>query len=365
MNKTKFMVVSGFLGAGKTTSMIALAQSIDQSGGKAAIIANDLGAKNLVDADFTSTTDCYVTPLAGGCICYQTEALVGILRKIRNSVQPDLIMSDIPGCGIGALDLVYHRLHKDYGEEFRLAPFLVVVDPERLRMIMPEQADIHLPEEMKFLLSAQLEEADAVVLNKIDLLSGEDVEKYMGFLREACPDVPVYAISAKAKTNIQDVVDHIMTNDAKLKVVDIGYGGLEFIAAENKLSWYNRRFFLKSKEGSAVDYNQVIHDYIEFFREKLIENRRNVPHLKLFATGAEKDFSKASLLGVDYDSEYERKLEGQYDKLRVIINARAACESQLLIRLMDESLEETAAKHHLSCDVFFTECFGMMDEGLE
>mgnify|MGYP002408769440 CR=1 FL=1 len=42
------MVVSGFLGAGKTTSMIALTEYINEHLGKAAIIANDLGAKNLV-----------------------------------------------------------------------------------------------------------------------------------------------------------------------------------------------------------------------------------------------------------------------------------------------------------------------------
>lgn len=127
-----------------------------------------------------------------------------------------------------------------------------------------------------------------------------------------------------------------MNNDAQLKVADIGYGGDEFID-----------------------------DYIEAIREKLIEKRRNVPHLKLFAIGDEEDFLKASLIGVDYDTEYDRKLEGQYEKLRVIVNVRATCESQLLNKLMEEALAETAEKHEFDYDVFFTECFGMMDEGLE
>ena len=55
MDKIRFMVVSGFLGAGKTTTMIALAQYMDEHCGKTAIIANDLGA-NLVDTKLTQST---------------------------------------------------------------------------------------------------------------------------------------------------------------------------------------------------------------------------------------------------------------------------------------------------------------------
>ena len=56
-------------------------------------------------------------------------------------------------------------------------PFTCIVDPERLRMIMPEAAQISLPSEMRFLLDAQMAEADIIVLNKIDLLTKEELEK--------------------------------------------------------------------------------------------------------------------------------------------------------------------------------------------
>ena len=54
MDKIRFMVVSGFLGAGKTTTMIALAEHMNKTYGETAIIANDLGA-NLVDTHLTQT----------------------------------------------------------------------------------------------------------------------------------------------------------------------------------------------------------------------------------------------------------------------------------------------------------------------
>jgi len=141
----KFMVVSGFLGAGKTTTMLALADHINTNRGKASVIVNDLGAKNLVDAKYSQFCGCQVTELTGQCICYQTENLVDRLRRLLDYEHNDLVMSDIPGCGVGALEHVYHKLDREYPGEFELAPFTVIADPERLRTIMPEQADINLP----------------------------------------------------------------------------------------------------------------------------------------------------------------------------------------------------------------------------
>jgi hypothetical protein len=274
----------------------------------------------------------------------------------------DLVMSDIPGCGVGALDHVYHKLDREYHGEFELAPFTVVVDPERLRTIMPEGANINLPEEMKYLFRAQLQEADVVLLNKIDLLSGVEIEAYLKFLKDFCPDAAVFAISAKNKTNIDKVADYIMTHDAQLKSVDIGYGGPEFIAAEQKLSWYNRQLYVKICCGT-FDGNAFLEDLVEAIRLKLLRKHCNVPHLKVFADGADGTTCKISLLGVDYDLQFDSRLGRPCVDLPVIINARAACESQPLAEIMDEALDETVNKYNLDAVVFFTECFGIMDEG--
>lgn len=358
----RFMVVSGFLGAGKTTSMVALADYINANYGKASVITNDLGAKNLVDAKYSKACGCDITELTGECICYQTENLVDRLRRLMDYEHNNLVMSDIPGCGVGALDHVYHKLDKEYHGEFELAPFTVIADPERLRTIIPEQADINLPEEMNYLFRAQLQEADVVVLNKIDLLTDNEIETYLKFLGHFCPDAEVFAISAKNKTNICQIADYIMAHDAQLKTVDIGYGGPEFIAAEQKLSWYNRQLYVKICCGT-FDGNAFLGSLVESIRAKLKYKHRNVPHLKVYADGVDGTACKISLLGVDYDLQFDSRLGQPCADLPVIINARAVCESQLLTEIMDEALDETAKKYNLDSVVFFTECFGMMDEG--
>jgi hypothetical protein len=212
------------------------------------------------------------------------------------------------------------------------------------------------------LFRAQLQEADVVLLNKIDLLSGVEIEAYLKFLKDFCPDAAVFAISAKNKTNIDKVADYIMTHDAQLKSVDIGYGGPEFIAAEQKLSWYNRQLYVKICCGT-FDGNAFLEDLVEAIRLKLLRKHCNVPHLKVFADGADGTTCKISLLGVDYDLQFDSRLGRPCVDLPVIINARAACESQPLAEIMDEALDETVNKYNLDAVVFFTECFGIMDEG--
>ena len=361
MEKIRFMVVSGFLGAGKTTTMIALAEHMNKTYGEAAIIANDLGA-NLVDTNLTQTSGCTVAEIASGCICYQMDNTIDQIRRLRDKDGAVFVMSDIPGCGVGALDHVYHRLARENADEFTLSPFTVVVDPERLRMIMPERADIHLPEELVYLLKLQLEEADLVVLNKADLLSPEDVARYVDFLHTACPDIPVLVISALERTGIAELAEFVTTHETALKNFSVR-DNQEFADAEAKLTWYNRRLYLKTNDGSKIDCNAVVDDLIEGIRMGLIEKKRNVPHLKTFATSGNGDFNKASLIGVDYDVEYAQQFLRPHKNLRMIVNARAVCESRPLARLMDDALDEVCEKYDLDCQVFFTECFGMADGG--
>ena len=356
----KFMVVSGFLGAGKTTTMVALTNYYNRSGRKAAMLANDLGAKNLVDAKFAALSGEEITEITGNCICYQTENLVDKLRRWLDYKKADMVMSDIPGCGVGALDHVYHKLRADYGEEFDLAPFLVIADPERLRTIMPEHADINLPQEMEYLFRSQLMEADVVVLNKTDLLTEEEIARYKEFLQQYSNGNPVFAISALNRTGIEELAEYLISHDASMKQVDIGYGGAEFVAAENKLCWYNRQFFVK---GAEFDGNQCMVDFINIIRELLQKAGGNVPHLKVFAEKNSGDCCKFSLIGVDYDIIEDKKMAEKTDNLSVIVNARAACPAETLENIMNEALDTLAKNYSLEKHIYFTECFGMMDEG--
>lgn len=363
---TKYMVTSGFLGAGKTTAMIAFAMNINGRGkGQAAILANDLGAGNIVDAEFTAAAGITTLPISGGCICYQHENLVGKLHQLEAG-GANIIFSDIPGCGIGAMDHVYLELEDKEKGEFDLMPFTCLVDPERIRMIMPEQADINLPEEMKFLLDAQMAEADLIVLNKIDTITPQEADEIVAFIKSIYPKTPVMTMSAVMGTGVTEVVDYLLSNKSEAVHREIGYGSEAFIAAEEKMSWFNTRVYLQQREDRNLDFNQVIGDIFEGIREGLKANDSNVPHLKMFAADSDEeltDYFKASLIGVDYDVVYDRKLERKYSTLSLIINARCAADPVVMADVVDDAVDAVSQKYNMKVRTFFLETFGMMEEG--
>ena len=134
------------------------------------------------------------------------------------------------------------------------------------------------------------------------------------------------------------------------------------LATEEKLSWYNSKFYVKVCCGS-FDGNDFLADLVESIGEKLKNEHINIRHLKVSGEGMDGTACKISLLGVDYDIEFDSRLGEPCIDLPVIINARAVCQAELLNEIMDEALDEVAKKYNLDTIIFFTECFGMMDKG--
>ena len=170
------------------------------------------------------------------------------------------------------------------------------------------------------------------------------------------------AISALKKIGIAELAEFITTHESALKNFSVR-DDEKFAEAETKLTWYNRRMFFKTLDDSKIDCNAVIDDIIENIRMGLIERKRNVPHLKTFATAGAGDFNKCSLIGIDYDIEHTQLFIRDHKKMSMIVNARAVCESRPLARLVDDAIDDVCDKYNLDVQVFFTECFGMGDEG--
>ena len=135
----KFAVFSGFLGSGKTTTMIALTKYYTEHYGKAAMISNDLGeGVTLADHRLAQLNGVNASEITDECICFCHDVLTRRLNAYYDE-ECELVISDIPGFGVGALEHVYHGLIEGYPGQFQLAPFTVLIEPCNAAMLRSGQ----------------------------------------------------------------------------------------------------------------------------------------------------------------------------------------------------------------------------------
>ena len=102
MAKARYIMVGGFLGAGKTTAVLALATHLRDLGARAGLITNDQSF-GLVDTAMLSSNGFDVEEIGGGCFCCRFNTLVEASEKLSQTSRPDAFIAEpVMGAGGGA-----------------------------------------------------------------------------------------------------------------------------------------------------------------------------------------------------------------------------------------------------------------------
>lgn len=348
----KFCVFSGFLGSGKTTAMIALTKYCTAHGMNAAMISNDLGhGVDLADNRLALFSGCNASEMTEDCICYQNEQLAGRINSYFES-GCELVISDIPGFGVGALEHVYHGLSEKFPGAYELAPFTVLVEPDTVKLLQSGGGDL------RYILDAQLLEADLIILNKCDTISKETAESCRIWLGEKYPQAECLCISAATGEGLDALSGALKCGSASMRRPDIGYGGGDFLRAMGKISEYYLQYravvCCDTFDGSAY-----LMDMAQLVRERLTSSGGDIPHLKLLAWEPEGDYGKADMIGTARDTVLTHSFRTPCTELAVIINASAVCPADTLKELIAGAAMEISEKYRLETMIFREECFGM------
>jgi len=174
---TPVHVISGFLGAGKTT--LIRAQLDARAGEKTAIIVNDFGEASLDAVALESRAPFALTNIPGGCVCCTApEGFVDALGAVL-AQQPDRLWIEPTGLARpqDLIDTIRRCSHRDAVE---LQPVLVLVDP---RQLARNAADA----ELAALLREQAQAADVLVASRGDLCSEDELAAFRNFAAELWP----------------------------------------------------------------------------------------------------------------------------------------------------------------------------------
>jgi cobalamin biosynthesis protein CobW len=174
------LVISGFLGSGKTTLVRHLLGEARLTGERLAVISNEFGALGIDQALLGAGEEAYVE-LEGGCVCCQlSDELRDTLQMLRERVNPHRIVVETSGVALPSdTQLQFWREPVCHWVEDDVA--VIVVNAEQLL----EGRDLHGTFE------DQVTSADLLLLNKIDLVPAETRDRLEAMLCDMAPEVPI------------------------------------------------------------------------------------------------------------------------------------------------------------------------------
>ena len=160
----RYIMIGGFLGAGKTTAVGQLAQYIDQKSLKVGLITNDQGS-GLVDTASLRAKGFATEEIPGGCFCCRFNSLMDAANRLNESSRPDVFVAEPVGSCTDLVATVTYPLRRIYGNAFRIAPLSVLVDPIRAQRILGLAEGGRFSDKVVYIYRKQLEEANVIVIN--------------------------------------------------------------------------------------------------------------------------------------------------------------------------------------------------------
>ena len=128
--KARYIMIGGFLGAGKTTAVGKLAARLTGQGLRVGLITNDQG-RNLVDTAMLRSQGFATEEIPGGCFCCRFNSLVEAAQQLTERSRPEVFIAEPVGSCTDLVATVTYPLRRLYGEDFTVAPVSVLVDPIR------------------------------------------------------------------------------------------------------------------------------------------------------------------------------------------------------------------------------------------
>jgi G3E family GTPase len=325
--------LGGFLGAGKTTALIAAARELMARGIRVGVITNDQGS-HLVDTTVVRDLGLDVTEITHGCFCCRFAEFIASASQLVEQNLPDVILAEAVGSCTDLAATVYAPIKRFHAAAFSLAPLSIFVEPARLRQLLRPAGPFD--DSVRYLFERQMREAELIILSKNDLLDASESDHLTSRLRQWIGGVPVKAMSATTGAGVDEWVSQLLnTSSRNDRALDIDYE--IYGRAEASLGWLNATVDLVSKkEFSPARLGETV---IEAFRAACAEVDVAIAHVKiLLATAHGSD--RIALTTNDARPRWDHDASlAPVREASAIINARVATSPDTLRRIAEHALD--------------------------
>jgi len=248
----KIAIIGGFLGSGKTTSILKLSEMLTENGQKVAILVNEIGQIG-VDGDTISSTGLMTKELTSGCICCSiSTSLLATLSGIKKDFDPDILLIEPTGIAFPAQ--IKANIQDMDSELFTFAPIICLVDGKRF---IDEFKQIP-----RFVIN-QIAESEIIGINKIDITPAELLPGVVKRLKDINSKAKIMQFSAKRNDEkFQELFDHIY-HDSQVKLSKELFEQAAYSMKMSEISTYSTEYSLYMKN---IDMNTA-----KFVNERILQ----------------------------------------------------------------------------------------------
>ena len=268
--------------------------------------------------------------------------------------EPDVLLGEPVGSCTDFVAAVANPIKINYKDAFRFAPFSILVDPERLREMLLGETETTFPEEVSYLFEKQLEEADIIVLNKIDLLTKKEKERLLSGIKERFPEKDAISVSAKDGHGMNEWLDTLLSGRPGANTVlrQIDYD--RYATAEAVLGWLNAAIKITSIE--AFNAQTLARYFAQDLQKAFKIKNAEIGHLKFVMTQAGKAMW-TNMTHLNAEPVISGDPLGELSRVSLILNARVRMEPDELESIVRESLSKTFKENQMQYEIEEFQCF--------
>jgi Ni2+-binding GTPase involved in maturation of urease and hydrogenase len=332
----KLYLVGGFLGSGKTTAIQQASLHLLKKGVRLAVITNDQG-EQLVDGMFIQSLGITSKEVKNGCFCCNYNQLTDHILTLCGTVNPEVIFAESVGSCTDLVATVVKPLRKFHTD----VPVVLSVfaDASLLYSLMNGQSSF-LNEKVQYIYKKQLEEADILVINKVDLLDSQELAEVEKLIALDYLGKKVLYQNSLDSDSLQDWIIALGDFDATARKQSLEINYDIYAEGEAMLGWLDKQLLIETEneDAAAVALAIILGIYAQIKRKGYL-----IGHLKFLLDDGTKKV-KISFTGTGNDLDKQATQLIPTNKLSLLINARVQAAPEVLEKLIQNSISEIILK---------------------
>ena len=350
--KPTYIMIGGFLGAGKTTTVSRLARHYMDQGKRIGIVTNDQ-TSDLVDTHSLRSQGFDVGEVAGSCFCCNFDALTETVESLGTGELPEVILAEPVGSCTDLVATVIRPLTEVYGVPLDIAPYGVILKPSHGLRILRGDKRGGFSAKANYIFRKQIEEADFVIINRIDELPSDEADELQQLIEKEYPGRPVLRCSARTGEGMDGLLAMLdQRGQFGTRVMDVDYE--IYAEGEAELGWLNSQVAVESESEFPLD--DVLLALIRRIHEHLLKTESEAAHLKVIGL-CDVSYAVANVVSNATGPELSLASSASTRTANVIVNARVATDPAELENTVREELVRTSEQFGLKSEVISLQSF--------